>query len=367
MSPDEVTWRELRTVLDEELARLPEKWRLPLILCYLEGRTQDEAAGQLGWSKNTLRRRLDEARSALGSRLSRRGVVWSAALSAALLSDCVASAALPAGLVGATVEAASSLAAGQAAAARAIAVKVAALTEGVLKAMLMTKLKIATSALLAMAVLGTGAGALWTVATAREPVLVAPKANAQEQGKDKEPGSAKTDQQEKNQGNRTALAELDGTWILTEVERAGQPLAAEDVASLRLTWVIKGGKLARTSTATKEQYEVTLKVDAGQQPKTIDVTDKFGTVLGIYVVEGDTLKVCVARGKARRPVQFTSSKDQDAEVLIFKAVGQNEKAKNDENVPAKAEAKRGEGTDGDDETALPAAPPPLQAVANVKD
>jgi len=104
VSPDEVTWRELRTVLDEELARLPEKWRLPLILCYLEGRTQDEAAGQLGCSKNTLRRRLDEARPALGSRLSRRGVVWPAALSAALLSDCLASAALPAGLVGSTVE-----------------------------------------------------------------------------------------------------------------------------------------------------------------------------------------------------------------------------------------------------------------------
>src|SRR5262245_25992467 len=46
--PDDVTWRELRAVLDAELAQLPEKWRLPLILCYLEGRTQDEAAQQLG-------------------------------------------------------------------------------------------------------------------------------------------------------------------------------------------------------------------------------------------------------------------------------------------------------------------------------
>src|SRR5438552_6527595 len=67
--PDDIAWRELRSVLDFELAQLPDKWRLPLILCYLEGRTQDESASQLGWSKSTLRRRLEEARDGLGSRL----------------------------------------------------------------------------------------------------------------------------------------------------------------------------------------------------------------------------------------------------------------------------------------------------------
>src|SRR4051812_42298634 len=88
--PDDVAWGELRGVLDAELGRLPEKWRLPLILCYLDGRTQDEAAELLGWSKNTLRSRLGEARDALGRRLTRRGIAWPAALSAVLLSDCVA-------------------------------------------------------------------------------------------------------------------------------------------------------------------------------------------------------------------------------------------------------------------------------------
>src|SRR5262245_20543643 len=77
--PEEVPWRELRTVLDAELERLPEKWRSPLILCYLEGQTQDEAAGQLGLSQRTLQRRLAEARAALGRRLTGRGV-WPAAL-----------------------------------------------------------------------------------------------------------------------------------------------------------------------------------------------------------------------------------------------------------------------------------------------
>src|SRR5262249_58725435 len=90
---DGLSAEELLAVLDAELGKLPDRWRLPLILCYLEGRTQEESAGQLGWSTSTLRRRLDEARAALGRRLTRRGVVWSAALSAALLSDCVGSAA----------------------------------------------------------------------------------------------------------------------------------------------------------------------------------------------------------------------------------------------------------------------------------
>src|SRR5438309_4336818 len=85
--PDEVTWRELRAVLDAELAQLPEKWRLPLILCYLEGRTQVEAAQELGWSKSTLVRRLDDARAVLGRRLTRKGVVWPAALASVLFSD----------------------------------------------------------------------------------------------------------------------------------------------------------------------------------------------------------------------------------------------------------------------------------------
>src|SRR6516165_8064241 len=74
LPPDDVTWRELRSALDCELSRLPDKWRLPLILCYLEGQTQDESARQLGSSQRTLRRRLEEAKAALGRRLAGRAV-----------------------------------------------------------------------------------------------------------------------------------------------------------------------------------------------------------------------------------------------------------------------------------------------------
>jgi RNA polymerase sigma factor (sigma-70 family) len=70
----EVEWREVRRLLDVELDRLPAKWRVPLVLCFLQGRSRDEAARQLGWSLRTFQRRLDEGRRVLRRRLTRRGL-----------------------------------------------------------------------------------------------------------------------------------------------------------------------------------------------------------------------------------------------------------------------------------------------------
>src|SRR5262245_2233483 len=71
---DDVTAREFLAVLDEEMQRLAERHRTPLVLCYLEGRTCDQAARQLGWSVRTLKRRLEQARTCLRERLGRRGL-----------------------------------------------------------------------------------------------------------------------------------------------------------------------------------------------------------------------------------------------------------------------------------------------------
>src|SRR5579884_151529 len=69
-----LVWREVSQALDEELQRLPQRLRSPLLLCYLSGLTRDEAARQLGWSLGTLKRRLEEGRNALRLRLARRGI-----------------------------------------------------------------------------------------------------------------------------------------------------------------------------------------------------------------------------------------------------------------------------------------------------
>src|SRR4051794_2949348 len=77
---DDVLWRDVRRVLDEEVNRLPDRLRLPVYLCYFEGKTRDEAADALGWKVTTLRGRLEDGRLRLRTRLALRGIELSAAL-----------------------------------------------------------------------------------------------------------------------------------------------------------------------------------------------------------------------------------------------------------------------------------------------
>jgi RNA polymerase sigma factor (sigma-70 family) len=110
---DDITSRELRAVLDEELRLLPVKYRAPLVLCYLEAQTQDEATRQLGWSKSTFGRRLNRARQLLARRLTRRGLTLPTALTAPLFIDSAAAATVPPLLAANTVRAGLALASGQ--------------------------------------------------------------------------------------------------------------------------------------------------------------------------------------------------------------------------------------------------------------
>jgi WD40 repeat protein len=107
---DEISLRESLDLLHQELASLPERLRQPLVLCYLQGRTRDEAARRLGCSLGTLKRRLEQGRKLLHARLSRRVVTLPAALSALLLS----SAELPASLIESTLRLAIAALAGSA-------------------------------------------------------------------------------------------------------------------------------------------------------------------------------------------------------------------------------------------------------------
>ena len=151
-------WEELLPLLDQELGRLPEKYRLPVVLCELEGRPRKEVALQLRVPEGTLSSRLAAARKMLARRLSRRGLALSAGGVAAALTHGDARAAVPTPLAAATVRAALGFAGGRAAAG-VISPGAASLTEGVLKVMLIGKLKAVTALLLALGLVA-GAGVL---------------------------------------------------------------------------------------------------------------------------------------------------------------------------------------------------------------
>jgi RNA polymerase sigma factor (sigma-70 family) len=138
--PAEASWREVQAALDEELERLPERLRGPLVLCYLEGLTRDAAAARLDLSVGSLHGLLERGRKLLRDRLTRRGFTLSAALFGTALGEGIASAGLSPTLVVSLARAATLLAAGQPVGAG-VPSAVLVLMRGVLKTMFLTRLK----------------------------------------------------------------------------------------------------------------------------------------------------------------------------------------------------------------------------------
>jgi RNA polymerase sigma factor (sigma-70 family) len=309
--PEDLSWCEWRGILDAELDKLPEKWRLPLILCYLEGRTQEEAAKELQLGKTTLRNRLDEARAALGLRLTGRGVVWPAALSAVLLSESVARSAPAPGLVALTVQTATSVAAGTTIA-TAASPTVRALAKGVVKSMFFTNVKSAVTLALAFIVVG---GALCLGRGEAQP------------GSDDKPSAAATLEAKVPQLAKTDEEKLQGTWNFVSYESVAEPAEKVDVVSL----TFQGDRLTIAHKIDQEESG-TFSLDA--QRHLLDFRRGPTTDRMKYEIDGDTLylvKVIEVRmsirmtlkrapaGKAARsPEQDAKAKKDDAEQAIAK-------------------------------------------------
>lgn len=173
--------RELGPILDEELSRLPSKYRAPIVLCYLEGETHDEAARRLGWPLGTVKGRLVRARELLKGRLVRRGLTLSAGSLVASLSR-EAAATVPDPLRDATVRAAIKVSSGRGAV-EAVGAAAAALAERALKIMLLNKLTASGLVLLVCAMVAVGAGAVMSTTAADEPEKLAAQAALPDSGK----------------------------------------------------------------------------------------------------------------------------------------------------------------------------------------
>src|SRR5579884_3199971 len=166
-SADEA-WDELLPLLDQELNRLPEKYRVPVVLCDLEGKRRKDVARHLKVPEGTVASRLAAARKLLARRLARYGPALSGGAVAALLAEKGTAAAVPRALLVGTGRAAARVAAGQALAAGAVSARVAALTEGVVKTMLLSKLRV-LGAVALFVLVGTGAVGLSYRTGAAEP------------------------------------------------------------------------------------------------------------------------------------------------------------------------------------------------------
>jgi RNA polymerase sigma factor (sigma-70 family) len=183
----EAVWREVRRVIDDEVGRLPHKYRLPFILCHLQGLTNAEAARELGCPVGTVESRLTWARQRLRARLARRGVAVSASLLVALLWEKAAAASVPALLVGAAAKATASPMG--LAAAGVISARVASLADGALRGLLLTRVKAAACVVLAAGLVAAGAGGLtcrMVAAAPGAPAEAAPPAAPAKEGPPRE-------------------------------------------------------------------------------------------------------------------------------------------------------------------------------------
>jgi RNA polymerase sigma factor (sigma-70 family) len=289
-------WRDLQPLLDQELNGLPENYRLPILLCDLEGKTIREAAQQLGWPQGTLAGRLARGRKLLAKRLANRGVAISPGSLAAVASQNTASAGVPTSLMSSTVKAATMITT----VVGVVPAEVAVLTEGVLKAMSLSKLKTSTVGLLLVALLLGAAGAIYQTQAAEQPKEEPrTKTTADEAASPPDQAGPKKD--------KTPKENLAGAWAVVSVKDSQKNKLDFDpifshaagtqapIRKARLT--LRGGKFTLKTGLVSLEGTYAFDPSATRKEITLSTTESGGVLAipGEYSLDADQLTITFGR------------------------------------------------------------------------
>jgi RNA polymerase sigma factor (sigma-70 family) len=280
-----ITGRELLTVLDEELQRLPELWRAPLILCYLEERTRDEAARQLEVSPRTIEGRLERGRKMLRRRLERRGLALPAALLVAGSLQGTAKAALPGMLAAGVIQASVQGAAGKEIGGM-VSAQAAKLAAATLKAMALTKAIKVAAFLTLLALLGTGV----SISAYRQLAPVGAGVSPEQPAL----GARPNDEQAKNETLPPKANDQKELTLTTRVvDDTGKPVPGAEVAVQRISGQVHiggtdrlntGKPLAQGQTDRNSQFRVAIREEELSRYRIVGETSH----VGLYVLAGKT-------------------------------------------------------------------------------
>lgn len=282
-SSDTQQWHEIREILDEEVNRLPDKFRLPFVLFHFEHRSLAEVATIVGSSVATVGTWLQRSREKLAARLKKRGIAVSAIGVAAMLSECAVAEATPAAFVTATVQAASGLAAAGTAAGAAYSPAVATFVKATTAAASAKKAWI-VGTVMSVAIIGLPITVFWIWPTIQT-----------RQSAD--------------------FPQMQGSWQEVSVEQDGGPMNVSPKVEFVGTLAISGRRFRRYQTLASGQEldgeRGSIVLNDTADPKTIDFNTWAGTIYGIYKLDGDTFSLCVTKGGGRRPDAFSTAQNDD--------------------------------------------------------